>query len=196
MLSAVTEIGIFFKYSPKRQEYLTSIIKEYNENASSPVHVTKGKLLCETRWVKRHTSSFEFHIPLKPVILCLSKIVDRTDKKKNWDPITVSEANGFLCRMSTSSFVAAFQTAKFLFGYTTSLPTNLQGTYQNVISAYECILSTLEVFTHIRENAEVKSKRLYETNIIDMAKTLDIELKLHSAVFYRHRGTTCQDPIQ
>ena len=33
------------------------------------------------------------------------------------------------------------------------------------------------MFTDIRENAKVKFKRLHETNITDMAKTLDIEVK-------------------
>ena len=60
MLSTLTSVGIFFKYSPKRQR-LEKSINEYNESldpaeSTTPITKTKLKIMCQTRWVERHTS--------------------------------------------------------------------------------------------------------------------------------------------
>lgn len=71
MLSTITEVGIFFKYSPKRQRYLEKQIEHYNSQKSGhPIPIKKVRLLCETRWVERHTSLFDFHVLYKP-LLCM-----------------------------------------------------------------------------------------------------------------------------
>ena len=53
MLSTLTSIGLFFKYSPKRQRYLEESITEYNkelkELGRKEIHKTKIKTMCQTR---------------------------------------------------------------------------------------------------------------------------------------------------
>ena len=56
MWSTLLEISIFFKYSPKRQGKLESVIKDGDNNPT----VTKLVDLCKTRWVARSTSLVTF----------------------------------------------------------------------------------------------------------------------------------------
>ena len=64
MLSDLKSVGIFFKYSPKRKRRLEQAVIEVNvrrdEEGVSKVAPTKVKLMCETRWVERHTVLAEF----------------------------------------------------------------------------------------------------------------------------------------
>ena len=52
MLSSITELGLFFKYSPKRTMLLESIIDEENKkrNRKKKIPVQKVKVFCETRF--------------------------------------------------------------------------------------------------------------------------------------------------
>ncbi|MCG8625824.1 MAG: DUF4371 domain-containing protein, partial [Proteobacteria bacterium] len=53
MLSSMTELGLFFKYSPKRTMLLESMIDEENKksNRKKKIPVQKVKVFCETRWI-------------------------------------------------------------------------------------------------------------------------------------------------
>ena len=58
MLSDLKAVGIFFKYYPKRQRGLEqAVIKvnaKRNNKGLSPLSF-KAKVMCEARWVERHT---------------------------------------------------------------------------------------------------------------------------------------------
>ena len=56
MLSCVIEVGLFFKYSPKRLHVLEATLLEYNmmKNVDKRINTAKIKLFCSKRWVERH----------------------------------------------------------------------------------------------------------------------------------------------
>ena len=78
MLSDVMAVGIFFNYSLKRQWRLEQAIIEINVRRDKErvlkVVPTKVKLMCETRWVERHTVLVEFADMYEPIVVCLEAI--------------------------------------------------------------------------------------------------------------------------
>mgnify|MGYP003455485338 CR=1 FL=1 len=57
MLDSLKQLGIFFKYSPKRSRRLEQAIEDFNSHESPATQIKKTKfgLFCETRWVEKHT---------------------------------------------------------------------------------------------------------------------------------------------
>ena len=76
MLTCVTKIGLFFKYSPKRVQLLESIIIAENmkREPSKKLNTIKIKLFCKTRWIQRHVVLEDIHILHKPLLKTLEKI--------------------------------------------------------------------------------------------------------------------------
>ena len=71
MISTMQVLGIFFKYSPKRQRKLEASISEL---ASEHNLKYKIKPLCETRWVERHTAFEDLFTLYAPLLHCLESI--------------------------------------------------------------------------------------------------------------------------
>ena len=76
MLSCVTEVGLFFKYSPKRSHVLEATLLEYNmmKNVDKRINTAKIKLFCATRWVERHLVLEEIIALYEPLLTTLQKI--------------------------------------------------------------------------------------------------------------------------
>ena len=64
MLNVIKTVGILFKYSPKKQVLLEECVESFNrgavENGTKTMYLRNVQLLCDTRWVERHTSNFSF----------------------------------------------------------------------------------------------------------------------------------------
>ena len=78
MMSTLQALGIFFKFSPKRHQRLTIALDTVNAERSSQdcplIKHEKVKVLCETRWVERHTTLEDFHQMYEAIIDCLDAI--------------------------------------------------------------------------------------------------------------------------
>ena len=83
-------------------------------------------VICDTRWVERHTTFHDFDEMYEPVLLCLQL----TDK--SWDTKAITEANGLL-KSITSQFIVTFQTNNYVFGFTKSLSVQLQESSQGIL---------------------------------------------------------------
>ncbi|VDI45245.1 Hypothetical predicted protein, partial [Mytilus galloprovincialis] len=81
ILENTKQLGIFFKYSPKRQHYLEESFDAVNisrkENKEELLKRYKLKTLCETRWVKRHTTLEHWYHIYEAVVHCLTTISTR-----------------------------------------------------------------------------------------------------------------------
>ena len=70
MVSAIQMLGIFFKYSPKRQQKLEQSITEIaTESLKKNV-----KPLCETLWVEKHTAFTDLSQLYELILNCLEAI--------------------------------------------------------------------------------------------------------------------------
>lgn len=115
MMENLRFLGKFFEY-PKRLRTLERIIKAFNETLSDgEIEISKKKMatMCLTRWIEKYTSLEDLHDMYVPITKSLQEIVERRDQ---WDNKAVVEANGLLANLSSSEFIAAFETVRYLFG--------------------------------------------------------------------------------
>ena len=83
-LPAGNTLGVFFKYSSKRQRQLEQAIELINtERKTSPKAITtmKMKPMCETRWVEKHKCLDDFYELFEALINCMEAIATEPD----WD---------------------------------------------------------------------------------------------------------------
>ena len=89
MLNVIKTVGILFKYSPKKQVLLEECVESFNrgavENGTKTMYLRKVKLLCDSRWVERHTSIFDFCTLFGVIIYCLEIITQNDDESRKWD---------------------------------------------------------------------------------------------------------------
>ena len=137
MLACVTELGLFFKYSPKRKMLLESIIEEENRkrDKKNKIHIQKVKVFCETRWIERHVVLEEVQILYEPLLQTLETIT----LHKGWERKSVDVANGLLKNIADSTFLVALNVCSYTLGFTKQLSVMLQGTTMDVIEAYKQI---------------------------------------------------------
>ncbi len=62
MLDTLKQLGIFFKYSPKRTRRLEEAIEHVNSTRSREECIKKSKfgVFCETRWCEKHATLQDF----------------------------------------------------------------------------------------------------------------------------------------
>jgi len=98
MMENTKQLGIFFKYSPKRQtaleDSLTIVNSQRKEKELDEIKSYCMQTLCETRWVERHTTLQHLRHIYEVVIHCLTTISTR--RKGTWDAKSVTEANGLM----------------------------------------------------------------------------------------------------
>ena len=163
MLSDLKAVGIFFKYSPKRQRHLETAVSNVNVQRKAlgvpevPPH--KVKLMCETRWVERHTVLAEFSEMYEPIVNCFETI--SRNSSCQWNAKSVTEANGLLKAISSDRFIAAFQTNLYFFGYTKPLSCLPQGSTQDILTAYKEVDVVKSVLKDIRANPSKEYDKVY-----------------------------------
>ena len=75
MLDTITQLGIFFKYSPKRSRRLERAIIEANQiSENEELLKRKVGLFCETRWIEKHTILANVEEMYVPILACLNAI--------------------------------------------------------------------------------------------------------------------------
>ena len=137
MLDTITQLGISFKYSPKRSRRLEKAITEENKNSENE-QLTKRKigLFCETRWTEKHTTLSNVEEMYLPILACLDAIAS---VEGNWDSKTSTAAYGLLKSVTDHVFILAFQVVLHFFRYIKGLSTKLQGSTLDVIQGYDMV---------------------------------------------------------
>ena len=119
MLNVIKTVGILFKYSPKKQVLLEECVESFNrgavENGTKTMYLRKVKLLCDSRWVERHTSIFDFCTSFGVIIYCLEIITQNDDESRKWDRKSITEADDLLHIMCSSSILVALNCVQILF---------------------------------------------------------------------------------
>ena len=133
----MTELGLFFKYSPKRTRLLESIIDEENKKSKrkKKIPVQTVKVFCESRWIQRHVVLEEVQLLYEPILQTLETITS----EKGWEHKTEDSANDLLKNIMESTFLVALNVCSYTLGFTKQLSSMLQGTAIDVIEAYKQI---------------------------------------------------------
>ncbi|XP_068680734.1 52 kDa repressor of the inhibitor of the protein kinase-like [Montipora foliosa] len=151
-------------YEDGEEESIEAEDVELFEPESPKLKAAKKKIkpLCETRWVKRHSAFQDFEALYEPLMLCLETIALGNSRKK-WDAKSKTEAQGLFHQIKNPVFIAAFYTARHLFGFTVGLSRSLQGSTLKVIEAYRHINVVKDQLADIRKNAKtVFAHSVYE----------------------------------
>ena len=98
MVSTMQVLGIFFKYSPKRQRKLEEAIAEADKEGCLK---KKIKPLCKTRWVEKHTAFDDLNQLYNQLLHCLESIQSNSDPNNQFDPKSTTEAAGLLKQLKT-----------------------------------------------------------------------------------------------
>ena len=193
MLSDLKAVGIFFKYSPKRQRRLEQAVMEVNakrsEEGLSALSSFKAKLMCETRWVERHTVLAEFAQMYEPTVVCLEAIGSNSDGI--WNSKSMTEANGLLRSICSDQFIAAFQTNLYSSGYSKALSCLLQGSTQDILTAYKEVEVVKDVLKGVRQNATKEFEEVYKS-MCKMVKLHDRERIIHHYTFQEEVQFPCK----
>lgn len=78
------------------------------------------KLLCETRWVERHSTMHELKTIYPYVIKSLEAI-----SVPNWDTKSITDASGLLRYLQSPQLVASFVISEHMLSYTKQLSKKL-----------------------------------------------------------------------
>ena len=135
MLDSLKQLGIFFKYAPKRTRRLERAVKDVNNGkpAEQQIGPSKFKLFCETRWTEKHSTLNVFDEMYEAIIICLEAI---SITETNWDTKAVTDAYGLLKRIKDPMFIVCFQVVHHFFGYIKGLSKKLQGSALDVLQGY------------------------------------------------------------
>lgn len=147
MLDALKQLGLFFKYSPKRSRRLEMAIATANTNLQDKIPKSKFHVFCETRWVEKHTTLRDFNQMYEPMLECLEAI---GGLETGWDTKAVTEAHGLLMKITESNFIMCFQTVLHMFGYVTGLCSKLQGSSLDIVEAYDMVTNVREAVSDAR----------------------------------------------
>jgi len=168
MMANLTKLGLFFKNSPKRTRALEQCIQLHNEKCDNPsIKKSKLKTFCKTRWVEKHQIFEDVHDLFEIIVDCLHTITS----SPGWDNLTITDASGLLNTISSSAFIAAFETVRFLFGYTKPLSQLLQGESMDVLTAYSEVSHIITTLKHLRENTY---EERFQTVFAEMKKKADL----------------------
>ena len=183
MLPDLQALGVFFKYSPKRQRCLetcTAVLNlDQKQDGKSEICSLKLKLLSATSRVERHTAISDFIKIYEAIIYCLEVIcgqspVPSIDQQSEagmahpeeinmFDAKSVTEANGLLRALSSDKFIVALHCNAFVSGYLKGLSVLLQGSHLDIIEAYSEISNTVKLFREHREKAVDTFRNIHDS---------------------------------
>ncbi|XP_063435948.1 52 kDa repressor of the inhibitor of the protein kinase-like [Mytilus trossulus] len=172
MLDSLKQLGIFFKYSPKRSRCLEKAVDEINSNRDVQNKITKQKfkVFCETRWCEKITTLGSFSTMYEPIISCLEEISSNVGR--TWDKKAVIDAKGLLTKITDSTFIVSFQTVHNFFGYVTGLSRKLQGSTLDIVEGYKMI-DTVKALVKSTRDDETEFDNVFE-KATAMAEVADI----------------------
>ena len=150
----IKSVGLFCHFPPKRQRELERAIEKENTRrrvAEEPdIPLRKIGVLCETRWVERHTTLADFHVLYTPLLKCFDAVVH----SGRYDGKAVTEANGLLIAIVSGKFLVAFHICRFMSRHLYDLSRLLQGTSKHIVVAYDEVKIVIDQLHDVRSKAE------------------------------------------
>ena len=194
MVECLKKLGIFFKYSPKKQRALEKSISHTNDRlkleGKPEIGKVKFKLLCQTRWIERHTALEDFHDLVGPIAETLESISQRPigEAGVEWDVKSKTEAAGLLHDLRSSEFLVALYTCRYFFAYTKDVARLLQGASMDVLTAYQQIADVRECIHVARIHAEERFSAVYQ-QVLETAELIGCDVTIpRRCASQRHRS--------
>ena len=174
MLTCVTEIGLFFKYSPKTAQVLESIIIAENikREPIKKINTAKIKLFCGTRLIQRHVVLEEIHMLYEPLLKTLEKITTG----RGWDNKATDSAHSLMKSLSDPTFLVSLNVCSYVLGFTKPFSIMLQATAIDVITTHQNIRLVKEQLNALRDNTDKVFEEGVWTSATKLATIAEVEL--------------------
>jgi len=130
---------------------LEDAIKQYNMEHETTINNVKFKTFCATRWVEKHRVMEDLHWMYEPIVSTLQDVVK--DGARTWESKVLAEAYGLLKVVCSSDFLAAFETVRYIFGFTKQLSLLLQGSSMDILAAFEHVDLVIQALQRERDNS-------------------------------------------
>ena len=133
MWSVLNEGCLFFCYSPKQKEKLSSVIQRLPDDLLGNTTRTALVNLCPTRWVARLDALVAFQDLHLAIAATFEEI--STNRAECSGDVTASKAGSLLASVTSFPFIAAFTITSSVLAYTHDLTIKLQRRTEDVVKA-------------------------------------------------------------
>ena len=126
--------------------------------------------------MERHTSFDDLSELYESLLHYLEKIESNNDPENRFNPKSVNEASGIRKQLKSSSFIVAFQTCHYAYGYTKGLSKQLQGSTIAIAKAYDMVSLVTDQLQAVRDNANEEFNSIFKKcheMVEQNGKTLD-----------------------
>ena len=177
MIDKITQVCLFFNYSPKRNGLLTAVIQDQHpENGKKKPLIT----LCATRWVARIEAYDHFYASFKYTVFALEVIAHNMHHDKCpeqfygcWQTKTRTDASGLLKAITDFDFIVTFICAYSCLSHMSGLTVKLQKKTNDIFKAFSMVTEVKATYKRLRANLPTHFDEIYD-QAVTMAEKVGV----------------------
>ena len=177
MIDKITQVCLFFNYSPKRNGLLTAVIQDQHpENGKKKPLIT----LCATRWVARIEAYDHFYASFKYTVFALEVIAHNMHHDECpeqfygcWQTKTRTDASGLLKAITDFDFIVTFICAYSCLSHMSGLTVKLQKKTNDIFKAFSMVTEVKATYKRLRANLPTHFDEIYD-QAVTMAEKVGV----------------------
>ena len=177
MIDKITQVCLFFNYSPKRNGLLTAVIQDQHpENGKKKPLIT----LCATRWVARIEAYDHFYASFKYTVFALEVIAHNMHHDECpeqfygcWQTKTRTDASGLLKAITDFHFIVTFICAYSCLSHMSGLTVKLQKKTNDIFKAFSMVTEVKATYKRLRANLPTHFDEIYD-QAVTMAEKVGV----------------------
>ena len=177
MIDKITQVCLFFNYSPKRNGLLTAVIQDQHpENGKKKPLIT----LCATRWVTRIEAYDHFYASFKYTVFALEVIAHNMHHDECpeqfygcWQTKTRTDASGLLKAITDFDFIVTFICAYSCLSHMSGLTVKLQKKTNDIFKAFSMVTEVKATYKRLRANLPTHFDEIYD-QAVTMAEKVGV----------------------
>ena len=177
MIDKITQVCLFFNYSPNRNGLLTAVIQDQHpENGKKKPLIT----LCATRWVARIEAYDHFYASFKYTVFALEVIAHNMHHDECpeqfygcWQTKTRTDASGLLKAITDFDFIVTFICAYSCLSHMSGLTVKLQKKTNDIFKAFSMVTEVKATYKRLRANLPTHFDEIYD-QAVTMAEKVGV----------------------
>ncbi|KAM7430177.1 hypothetical protein ABFA07_019069 [Porites harrisoni] len=177
MIDKITQVCLFFNYSPKRNGLLTAVTQDQHpENGKKKPLIT----LCATRWVARIEAYDHFYASFKYTVFALEVIAHNMHHDECpeqfygcWQTKTRTDASGLLKAITDFDFIVTFICAYSCLSHMSGLTVKLQKKTNDIFKAFSMVTEVKATYKRLRANLPTHFDEIYD-QAVTMAEKVGV----------------------
>ena len=177
LIDKITQVFLFFNYSPKRNGLLTAVIQDQHpENGKKKPLIT----LCATRWVARIEAYDHFYASFKYTVFALEVIAHNVHHDECpeqfygcWQTKTRTDASGLLKAITDFDFIVTFICAYSCLSHMSGLTVKLQKKTNDIFKAFSMVTEVKATYKRLHANLPTHFDEIYD-QAVTMAEKVGV----------------------